>query len=286
MLDGHLPENTDLALRPILRRHLGDDEEFVGTNYHGSIIALRYCTLFEKGAAAFRFSDQRQDVEFLEELEPMLSRLSRIWARLSDRTKNRMAEIATNQFSSEWASFSRARDFPFVDSEEDEDIAEADRSIDRGEPVGTALARLNAKLSERSSHRGGTTEDSQGSEDDEDDKRLEMFERSIRDGRFWVEIGAVQIALSEIRGSPITFKRVDWRACSIARYSIEIWRNRVKQEPPKTVHADAPGPFGRFLEDILSELYTSARQSPPSARSAMRAFANITNEGAQFAMNW
>ena len=120
----------------------------------------------------------------------------------------------------------------------------------------------------------------------EEDDLVRAIQLGRSPSQFWKQINYAEKALSEITGSPISKKRVDWRACGIAWYSTDIWLHRTGAVAPSTVHADAPGPFGRFLQDVLDLLYTASHLTPPSARSAMRALSNITKDGAEFALNW
>ena len=82
--------------------------------------------------------------------------------------------------------------------------------------------------------------------------------------------------------------RIDWRAAGVAGVAVQVWERLFRLETPNSIHADAPGPFGRFLTDILNELWWefAPEKTPPSARSAMRAFKNVTNSGMQFRSNW
>ena len=84
-------------------------------------------------------------------------------------------------------------------------------------------------------------------------------------------------------------RRMDWGVCAVTFLAQKAWRARQGEWAPNTAHADSPGPFGRFLEDVLALLYIlSGRQSdkPPTARSALRALAVITNEPIEFLGNW
>jgi len=81
--------------------------------------------------------------------------------------------------------------------------------------------------------------------------------------------------------------RVDWKACAIANLAKVAWELRLEKPAPKTIHADAPGPFGRFLADVLEVIYCGYDLGiTPSARSAMRALTNITNNGVKPVGNW
>lgn len=80
-------------------------------------------------------------------------------------------------------------------------------------------------------------------------------------------------------------KRVNWSVCAVTHLAQIAWQIRTKQEAPNTAHADAPGPFGLFLEEILAELFAIYDMPPgssPSARSALRALENITKSAVEF----
>ena len=83
-------------------------------------------------------------------------------------------------------------------------------------------------------------------------------------------------------------KRVNWQAAAIAGCARNYWRRVTNTEPPSTIHADAPGPFGRFLQDVLDELFSTLEPSKaaPSARSAMRALQNVTSSGGKYLEKW
>jgi hypothetical protein len=81
--------------------------------------------------------------------------------------------------------------------------------------------------------------------------------------------------------------RVDWTASAVANLATVAWENRRGKPAPKTIHAEAPGPFGRFLSDVLEVIYEGYDLGAvPSARSAMRALMNVTNSGIKPVGNW
>lgn len=81
--------------------------------------------------------------------------------------------------------------------------------------------------------------------------------------------------------------KVDWKACATAHLARVAWEKRLGKVAPISAHADAPGPFGRFLQDVLDVLYNGFwHDEPPSARSALRALENITRAGAKPTGNW
>ena len=83
-------------------------------------------------------------------------------------------------------------------------------------------------------------------------------------------------------------KRVNWKAASIAGWATEVWEHVGGKRPPVSVHADVPGPFGRFVQDILELLYSeyASDENVPSARSATRALQNVTSSGAKYHPRW
>lgn len=83
-------------------------------------------------------------------------------------------------------------------------------------------------------------------------------------------------------------KRVDWRAAGVAAECSQFWERKTGKRVPKSVHADAPGPYGRFLTEVIDAIWLvyAPRETPPSARSAMRALENITNSGVTFRSMW
>ncbi|MBF9057944.1 hypothetical protein HKCCSP123_01995 [Rhodobacterales bacterium HKCCSP123] len=81
--------------------------------------------------------------------------------------------------------------------------------------------------------------------------------------------------------------KVDWTACATAQMASVAWLVRTGKMPPSSVHADAPGPFGRFLNDVLELLYEGFELGrAPSARSALRSLQNVTSSGSEPVGNW
>lgn len=70
----------------------------------------------------------------------------------------------------------------------------------------------------------------------------------------------------EVANSGISKGRTNWKAVGVAFVCTAIWETIEKERAPKSENAGAPGPFGRFLEDVL-ECFGIAS----SARSALRA---------------
>jgi len=84
-------------------------------------------------------------------------------------------------------------------------------------------------------------------------------------------------------------KRVNWSVCAVTVLAQMAWQKRTGNEAPNTAHADVPGPFGLFLEEVLMELfniYEIPASKVPSARSALRALLNVTNSETEFFGNW
>lgn len=82
--------------------------------------------------------------------------------------------------------------------------------------------------------------------------------------------------------------KVDWEACALASTAEKIWKQRTGKEAPKTLHADALGPFGRFLQDVCDAVSARYRpeSKPISARSALRALRHVTKSGTFDRRNW
>lgn len=72
----------------------------------------------------------------------------------------------------------------------------------------------------------------------------------------------------------------NWRAAYIAGFCIRVWEQVHGQQAPKAIDAEAPGPFGRFLQDVLDFF-----QAGVSARSALRATPDQLKQGNLFAGN-
>ena len=67
--------------------------------------------------------------------------------------------------------------------------------------------------------------------------------------------------------------KVDWHSIALGKECIEVWARYSNLPIPNTVHNDALGPFGRFLQDCLDVVASSLRPGiePPKAGSVMRA---------------
>ncbi|MBM2323832.1 MULTISPECIES: hypothetical protein [Marivita] len=98
-------------------------------------------------------------------------------------------------------------------------------------------------------------------------------------------------ALQECLATLPTVKRdrnIDWKSCAVAASLRKVWEIRTGKKAPNTLHADALGPFGELLEDLLAQLDETfpGFGSPVSARSAMRALGQITKEGVKLRNSW
>lgn len=91
----------------------------------------------------------------------------------------------------------------------------------------------------------------------------------------------------EIQDSTVSLK-VDWQSVNLCAQSKIVWRARNGADAPNTAHAEAPGPFGRFLQAILDHHYQHLKPTspPPSARSALRALNNVTSSGIKSRLLW
>ena len=82
--------------------------------------------------------------------------------------------------------------------------------------------------------------------------------------------------------------KIDWKNAAVAGFAAIVWFKITGKPAPKSIHADAPGPFGRLLQDLLDEIFRTQlpNEQPPSARTAMRAFRNVTSSGGKFLSKW
>lgn len=250
---------TDLSLRPLIEEHLGTEitNEVYLAGYGNEILALKFFDGFSKGRRklhGFGSADDRRELTTFSEA------LSKAWEayhglswhskQLLDYTTN-THPVVTRSKSDD--SNDRWDEFGFRDDDPEGDLAEGDCMKFSVEPSG------NDEHLDKS-HYG----------------LLSYLVGTTAEAVWFMEEVYVE-------------KKVDPRVCVVTILAIKAWKARTGKNAPKSVHADAPGPFGRFLEDLLTELFTIFGESPddaPTARSALRALDNLTNSDAIFLDNW
>lgn len=258
---------NDLSLRPIIRRHLTEapDWETYLNGFGDEALALRLFEYFGSGDRHFMGVHTAREAQELSELHALSSKLEAKYLALSRKCKDRLgwaySDIAIMPFSP---------DVPPDKEIEDRRARLASEAIRDEELIRTGFRYDTEDLPDDSTEMFLTTDHFQ-------------FHNALFD-----VVGTIASAtedLSEISEQ----RRQDWRICSVAAVASMAWYRRTGKTAPKTAHADAPGPFGIFLEDILNELFSIYGLPPdtaPSARSALRALDKLNNSDVEFLVNW
>jgi hypothetical protein len=238
----------DLALERVIERHLGADGSFIGTQYANRAVAVRFCEFSLAGASKFALNKRRNDLEHLAKLQNGI-----------DQAQDAMLRISKQALLILDPPPKRDRFDPYASIPEEE--------------LEEYLASESSRLMEVS----------------ESSRLMEILvaktDDSLKDILSRIQSRCDELK-TEIERNGVDL-RVDWTACAVANLATVAWENRRGKPAPKTIHADAPGPFGRFLSDVLEVIYEGYDLGAvPSARSAMRALMNVTNSGIKPVGNW
>ena len=245
---------NDLALRPIIAKHLPPErnwETFL-SGYGNEVLALKFFEFF--GAGPRKFSLVKEDATALKDLAVLLRTAQSRYNSLSKVSKKLLDQEVPKRFSQ------TELPKPEFNSILDYEILTTGFSIQDNEEDGLNDEMAAAMAIDR-------------------DWFWELLER--------VSTAAESVNCTmQIEGVQ---KKVDWSVCATTRLAVVAWKVRTGDDAPRTAHADAPGPFGVFLEEILYELfalYDRDTESVPTARSALRALDNITSSNVEFVGNW
>lgn len=243
---------NDLSLRPIIRRHLPeiDGVRAYLAGYGDEALALKFFDHFRDGQRKFRSVRTQDDYLELKEFAELFEKLTTKYYALSRENKQRLDQGYAEQTETK-----------------------------------TPIGQIGATKSDYELFWNGFRYDTEDLPD-EDAFRLPSDQRFH--GGFTLLSETTALAFQDTERFDV-YKRVNWSVCAVTFLAQMAWQKRTGNEAPNTAHADAPGPFGLFLEDILSELfviYEMPSDTAPSARSALRALENITNSDIEFRTNW
>lgn len=244
--------NNDLSLRPILAKHLGAkcEEDLVLSGYANHLLALKFFDLFSAGHRKLTGVRIAEDSKAIGELNELLERADEKYLSLSRHSKDLLQ-----------TEFEILRD-------------------DLGSNT-TGAQCENDKTASANSDTGIDVDLPEG----------EMVGYSGKTMFFQYLSELVNVAHnSKVFMDDLSVRRkVDWRVVSVSHFARHVWEIRLGLDAPKSAHADAPGPFGNFLEDILTELFEifeGPSVASPSARSALRSLKNVTNTEVLFPDYW
>lgn len=269
---------TDLSLRPILKKHLPPIEshkDFLA-GFGDEALALKFFEFFGAGSRNYiGVKGPRDDVE-LSDLIGLLRKAVDAYLRLSRTVKVTVED--EYYFLETWQSGQGSRTKERAQHLEEKSVQEAlDQSL-----YETGFGLSEGEIDEPESEQTLMAA-AQGGD--------HLTPAQLRLSNLFPDLLRILEAVEHDYADQYlrVQKRVDWGVCAVTQVACSAWFVRTGKNPPKAVHADAPGPFGAFLEDILAELFALYGRKPdsqPSARSALRALENITNSSVDFRHNW